>query len=193
MFGLFANVISEKLYVDYANKQTDVKIVLCRYGNVLESTGSVIPFFKSILEDRVLDYIPITHPDMTRFLLTLEDAVSLIEWAYKHPDSHGNIVIPNIKALKVTDIADCLVNFYRPTNGWYEGIKVVGVRPGEKLHELMINFEESLRTKDYGKYYMITDDILHDKPWQFSSESSLMDSTEAKNFLIKTNVIHKLT
>ena len=128
---------------------------------------------------------------MTRFLLTLEDAVSLIEWAYQHAESHGNIVIPNIKALKVTDIVDCLVSYYKPSNDWYEGTKVVGIRPGEKLHELMINFEESLRTKDYGAYYMITDNILHNNPWQLSSESSLMDSKEAYNFLVETNVIHR--
>ena len=68
---------NEQLYVSYAKQQRDTKIVIVRYGNVLESTGSVIPFFKSILENRVLDYIPITHLDMTRFLLTLEQATQI--------------------------------------------------------------------------------------------------------------------
>ena len=75
------------------------KLYLCRYGNVLESTGSVIPFFKSLLEKGEKS-LPITHKDMTRFLLTLDDAVNLIEWSYNHPNSHGKIVIPKIKALK---------------------------------------------------------------------------------------------
>lgn len=177
--------ISERLYVDFANKQSDIKVCLCRYGNVLESTGSVIPFFKGLLESGSKS-LPITHKDMTRFLLTLDDAVDLIEWSYSHNDSHGKIVIPKIKALKITDIAKSLGRAYGNDN---IRLKYVGIRPGEKLHEAMISEAESFRTEDHDSYFMITDSIINDKPWQFSSDWSLMEPSETDEFLKKTKVI----
>tara|TARA_R110001592_G_scaffold206630_1_gene457307 strand:- start:126 stop:1076 length:951 start_codon:yes stop_codon:yes gene_type:complete len=178
--------ISERLYVDFANKQTDIKVCLCRYGNVLESTGSVIPFFKELLESGATE-LPITHKDMTRFLLTLEDAVDLIEWSYFTHDSHGKIVIPMINALKITDIAKSLGRAYG-----HEDIKLnyVGIRPGEKLHEAMISETESFRTDEtIDGYYMITDNIVNDTCWTFSSDTSLMKSEETDKFLKESRVI----
>jgi UDP-N-acetylglucosamine 4,6-dehydratase/5-epimerase len=177
--------ISERLYVDFANKQTDIKVCLCRYGNVLESTGSIIPFFKSLLEKGEKS-LPITHKDMTRFLLTLDDAVDLIEWSYSHADSHGKIVIPKIKALKIIDIAKSLGRMYGNDN---IRLKYVGIRPGEKLHEAMISEPESFRTEDYESYFMITDSNINDTPWQFSSDWSLMEPEETDNFLREAGVI----
>jgi len=177
--------ISERLYIDFANKQKDIKVCLCRYGNVLESTGSVIPFFKQLLENGATE-LPITHKDMTRFLLTLDDAVELIDWSYEYPFSHGKIVIPKIKALKITDIAKSLGRSYD-----HKDIKLsyVGIRPGEKLHEAMISESESFRTVSDGQYYMITDNIINKESWQFSSDTSLMESNETDNFLKKSKVI----
>jgi len=177
--------ISERLYVDFANKQKDIKVCLCRYGNVLESTGSVIPFFKDLLSKGVTE-LPITHKDMTRFLLTLDDAVDLIEWSYNHPTSHGKIVIPKIKALKITDIAKSLGKSYGN-----DDIKLnyIGIRPGEKLHEAMISETESFRTEDHRQYYMISDHILRSDSWTFSSDWSLMESNETDQFLKDSGVI----
>ena len=177
--------ISERLYIDFANKQTDIKVCLCRYGNVLESTGSVIPFFKDLLKSGANE-LPITHKDMTRFLLTLDQAVDLIEWSYNHSNSHGKIVVPMIKALKITDIAKSLGNAYGYSN---IKLKYVGIRPGEKLHEAMISETESFRTEQYKNYYMITDNIINDSCWSFSSDTSLMKSEETDNFLKKSKVI----
>ena len=77
VYGM-CKAISERLYIDYANKQKDVKVVLCRYGNVLESTGSVIPYFKKLLESGVSS-LPITDERMTRFTITLKESVELIK------------------------------------------------------------------------------------------------------------------
>lgn len=184
VYGM-SKAISERLYVDYANKQSDIKVCLCRYGNVLESTGSVIPFFKQLLE-KGENSLPITHKDMTRFLLTLEDAVSLIEWSYSHPDSHGKIVIPMIKALKIVDIAKSLGRVYGHKD---IELKYVGIRPGEKLHEAMISEAESFRTEWHEEYYMITDSIINKDCWTFSSDTSLMESKETDKFLKISKVI----
>tara|TARA_R110002050_G_scaffold36264_1_gene90956 strand:- start:6593 stop:7540 length:948 start_codon:yes stop_codon:yes gene_type:complete len=184
VYGM-CKAISERLYIDFANKQTDIKVCLCRYGNVLESTGSVIPFFKELLDAGSFS-LPITDERMTRFLLTLEDAVNLIEWSYEHPKSHGSIVIPKIKALKVIDIAKSLSKSYGIENIKFENI---GIRPGEKLHEAMISDTESFRTVEYEKYFMITDEIKQRECWTFSSDTSLMKSEETDQFLKESGVI----
>ena len=178
--------ISERLYIDYANKQTDVKVVLCRYGNVLESTGSVIPYFKKLLENGV-DSLPITDERMTRFTITLKESVELIDWAYNNQKSHGCIVVPKLKSMYITDLAKVLAKDYG-----HEDVKFdfVGIRPGEKLHEEMVSLEESMRSVEFDKYYMITDDIINNNAWSFASDSTVIDNVqELKNFLIEKGVI----
>tara|TARA_R110000824_G_scaffold56202_3_gene154067 strand:+ start:4151 stop:5098 length:948 start_codon:yes stop_codon:yes gene_type:complete len=184
VYGM-CKAISERLYIDFANKQDNIKVCLCRYGNVLESTGSVIPFFKELLESGVTS-LPITDKRMTRFLLTLDDAVNLIEWSYNHPESHGKIIIPKIKALKIIDIAKSLGKSYKHNNIKFTNI---GIRPGEKLHEAMISDTESFRTIEYEKYFMITDGIVNQESWTFSSDISLMESEETDSFLKESGVI----
>lgn len=184
VYGM-CKAISEKLYTNFADRQDEIKVVLARYGNVLESTGSVIPFFKGLLESGV-DHLPITHPEMTRFLLTLDHAVDLIEWAYNHPDSHGSVVVPNVKALKVTDIAKALCQHYDMNN---VKLKTVGIRPGEKLHEEMVSLEESVRTKKYKGYFMITNKIHHNEPWSFGSKESLIDRKDVVSYLTSNGVL----
>ena len=185
VYGM-CKAISERLYIDYANKQTDVKVVLCRYGNVLESTGSVIPYFKKLLENGV-DSLPITDERMTRFTITLKESVELIDWAYNNQKSHGCIVVPKLKSMYITDLAKVLAKDYG-----HEDVKFdfVGIRPGEKLHEEMVSLEESMRAGEFDKYFMITDDIINNNAWSFASDSTVInDVQELKNFLIEKGVI----
>jgi len=185
VYGM-CKAISERLYVDFANKQSDIKVVLCRYGNVLDSTGSVIPFFKKVLDSGAKS-LPITDDRMTRFLLSLEESVDLIEWAFNHSDSHGNIVVPNLKSVKVVDLAIEIGKSY----GFEKiDLDMVGIRPGEKIHEEMVSLEESLRTIKYGKYFMITDNIIETiNPFSFSSDSVVMHKDEVNKFLTDKGAI----
>lgn len=196
VYGM-SKAISERLYVDFANKQTElknnnnsnstIKVVLCRYGNVLESTGSVIPFFKRLL-DSGADSLPITDQRMTRFSITLEESVDLIEWSLKHADSHGNIIVPKLKSLRITDIAKQLAQSY----GYMDiKLKNIGIRQGEKLHEEMVSFEESLRAMEYKKYYMICDKIIHSSAegWSYTSSSDILDSNKVRSFLKEKKVL----
>ncbi len=185
VYGM-CKAISERLYIDYANKQSDIKVVLCRYGNVLESTGSVIPFFKELL-DKGVSSLPITDKRMTRFLISLEESVDLIEWALNEPSSHGCIIVPKLKSLLVTDLAIELGYSYAGLND--VDLEYVGIRSGEKIHEDMVSLEESLRTKKYNKYFMITNNIINKNAWSFSSDSDVMPFEEIKNFLKEKNVI----
>ena len=177
--------ISERLYVEYAKQRGTPKVVLVRYGNVLESTGSVIPFFKSLLNNSECEYIPITDENMTRFLLTLEQATELIDWAYSFDSSHGKIAIPKIKSLKITDIADVLKKSYGMDS---VPLKIIGIRPGEKLHEEMISNEEWMRTEDH-ENFLIGDKNFKTERKSYNSYDSLMDSSEAEDFLKESGVI----
>ena len=185
VYGM-CKAISERLYIDYANKQDDVKVVLCRYGNVLESTGSVIPFFKKLLDSGSTS-LPITDSRMTRFLISLEESVDLIEWAYFHRKTHGCIVVPKLKSLLVTDLATELGKSYAGIDNI--ALEYIGIRPGEKIHEEMVSLEESLRTTEHKKYFMITDDIINEEAWSFASNTAVMSYEDVSGFLKGKGVI----
>ena len=185
VYGM-CKAISERLYIDFANKQDDIKVVLCRYGNVLESTGSVIPFFKGLL-DKGRKTLPITDGRMTRFLISLEESVDLIDWAFNHPDSHGSIVVPKLKSLLVTDLATELGKSYAGIDDIL--LEHIGIRPGEKIHEEMVSLEESLRTTEHTKYFMITDNVINEEAWSFASNTVVMPYEEVNEFLKGKGVI----
>lgn len=136
---------SDKLFVagnHYSGgKETSFSVV--RYGNVMGSRGSVIPFFESIKHTNVL---PITHKDMTRFMIDLRDAVDLV-WHAFDDCVGGEIYISKLPSMKVVDIARAIAPDAR--------LEYVGLRPGEKMHEVMIGIEDSEYTYDYGKYYKV--------------------------------------
>ena len=177
--------ISEKLYSNYAETETGTKVVTVRYGNVLESTGSVIPYFKQLLKDGS-DYLPITHSDMTRFLITLDDAVELIHWAYNHPSSHGKIAVPKIKSMRMVDLAKCLIK--KHSDDQDIELKTIGIRAGEKLHEEMISEEEWFRTEEH-ENYLINNHQVNSNIWSYNSKDTLMSEDEAYNFLKNSGVI----
>jgi UDP-N-acetylglucosamine 4,6-dehydratase len=114
-----------------------------RYGNVVGSRGSVIPFF---LSRRASGVLPITHPQMTRFWITLEQGVALVLAALKWMHG-GEIFVPKIPSMKVTDLARAIAPSCR--------LEVIGIRPGEKLHEVMIPGDESRTTFEYDTHYVI--------------------------------------
>ena len=198
IYGM-CKAISEKLYYNYAESTENTKVVMVRYGNVLESTGSVIPYFKSLIKSGQ-NYLPITHPEMTRFLLTLDDATDLIDWAYEYEYSHGKIAVPKIKAMKVTDIANCLIEeqvkekqmsmaFIDDGDDTVDiELKMVGIRPGEKLHEELISKEEWLRTTDH-ENYLIGTESTNEELWSYNSKDSLMDTSETYKFLQDSGVV----
>lgn len=138
---------SDKLFVAANNLSGPVKtrFSIVRYGNVIGSRGSVIPFFKRcVAEGRTT--LPITHEDMTRFVITLDQGVAFVINALATM-SGGEIFVPKLPSLRVID----LVPLISP-NG---KVDIVGIRPGEKLHEIMIPFEDSRNSYDLGEYYII--------------------------------------
>jgi UDP-N-acetylglucosamine 4,6-dehydratase/5-epimerase len=136
---------SDKLFVAANNfkGQRDIHFSVVRYGNVIGSRGSVIPFFLSRRDDGVL---PITHPDMTRFNISLEDGVKLVFYALANAWG-GEIFVPRIPSYRIMDVAAAIA-----PNAKHE---VVGIRPGEKLHEEMITETDALNTIEFEKYFVI--------------------------------------
>lgn len=141
---------SDKLMIagNYLSSSSNTKFSVVRYGNVLGSRGSVIPFFK---EKALTGRIPITDTRMTRFWLTLQQGVSLVEQAIKVMQG-GEIFVPKIPSFKVVDVAKVVA----PGIPTYE----IGIRPGEKLHEVMITEDDSFFTKEFDNYYTILSPIL---------------------------------
>lgn len=185
IYGM-CKAISERLYIEFAKKTDDIKVCLVRYGNVLESTGSVIPYFKGLLENNC-EFLPITNENMTRFLLTLEDAVKLINWSYYSEESHGKIAVPKIQSFKIVDIAKALIKKYHGNENAIP-LKIVGIRKGEKIHEEMVSNEEWLRTIER-ENFLITDDILKDEIKSINSLESVMSSDSVYDFLAKCKII----
>lgn len=136
---------SDKLFTAANNIKgsKDIRFSVVRYGNVMGSRGSVIPFFIKKKEDGVL---PITHEEMTRFNISLQDGVNMVMYALEN-HLGGEIFVPKIPSYKILDIATAVAPECETT--------VVGIRPGEKLHEEMITDTDSLNTIDLGKYYAI--------------------------------------
>jgi UDP-N-acetylglucosamine 4,6-dehydratase/5-epimerase len=138
---------SDKLFVAANNLSGRIKTRFCvvRYGNVAGSRGSVIPFFKKLAAQGAKD-LPVTHEDMTRFIILLEEGVSFVMLTLETMTG-GEIFVPKLPSLKILDLV--------PHIG--EGLthRVVGIRPGEKLHEVMIPHAESLNTVDMGDHFII--------------------------------------
>lgn len=142
-------LVSDKLFVAgnaYVGPHSTMFSVV-RYGNVLGSRGSIVPLFRQAAIDGV---VPITDERMTRFWITLDDAVQLVLRAFDDMIG-GEIFVPKIPSMRVTDMAAALAPDAK--------IKIVGIRPGEKLHEEMISIHDARRTNDRGDYYVIQPDI----------------------------------
>ncbi|RMG84285.1 MAG: UDP-N-acetylglucosamine 4,6-dehydratase (inverting) [Bacteroidetes bacterium] len=136
---------SDKLFVaaNNARGSRDLRFSVVRYGNVIGSRGSVIPFF---LKKRSEGVLPITHPDMTRFNISLDDAVKMVLFAIENSIG-GEIFVPKLPSYKITDVATAVCPYCEQ--------KIVGIRPGEKLHEEMITPADSFNTIELDKYYII--------------------------------------
>ncbi len=160
-----SKAMMEKFMVAKARMQGGDETVLCatRYGNVMASRGSVIPLFVSQLKEG--KPLTITDPNMTRFLMSLEDSVDLVLYAFKH-GKQGDIFVQKAPASTVGDLAQALKEMFDKNNE----IRVIGTRHGEKLYESLISREEMARVEDLGGYYRIPSDNRDLNYAQFFSE-----------------------
>tara|TARA_B110001450_G_C17650152_1_gene492926 strand:+ start:346 stop:1344 length:999 start_codon:yes stop_codon:yes gene_type:complete len=184
---------SDKLFVSgnaYAGEH-DTRFSVVRYGNVMGSRGSVIPFFQSLKEK---DNLPITDPRMTRFMISLEQGVELVWHAFEDMFG-GEIYVKKIPSMNIIDLANVVV-----PSAEHE---IVGIRPGEKLHEQMIGEEDSASTYEYKEHFKILpvingwdkdprrmkDGVLVPQGFTYSSENNTdwMSSAELESWISKNN------
>jgi UDP-N-acetylglucosamine 4,6-dehydratase len=148
-------LVSDKLFIAANNYSGLEKInfSVVRYGNVLNSRGSVIPLFKDIIKTGT-KVLPLTHTDCTRFLITLDEGVKFVIHSIKIMNGR-EIFIPKIKSFKVTSIAKSLLKSCK--------FKIIGLRPGEKLHEILFTEDESKNVIEFNKYYVLLPSSIIDK------------------------------
>jgi len=138
--------LQERIFIQANMRCPDTRFICVRYGNVLASRGSVIPLFHDQIRNG--GPVTITTSDMTRFLLSLDQAVDTIFAAYKEAN-RGETYIPRVPSARVVDIATALIGDLPIQT------VITGIRPGEKLHEILISEEECHRSLDRGSYYAI--------------------------------------
>ena len=138
-------LVSDKLFIAANNVKglRDLSFSVVRYGNVMGSRGSVIPFFMKKANEGT---IPITHRDMTRFNITLQDGVEMVLWSIENAKG-GELFVPKIPSYTIGTLAEAIAPSAK--------IEEIGIRPGEKLHEEMITASDSHNTIDIGQYYAI--------------------------------------
>ena len=142
---------SDKLFVAANNMSGghDTLFSVVRYGNVAGSRGSVVPFFEKLINDGAKE-IPITHKDMTRFWITLQDGVDFVLKNFARMLG-GEIFVPKIPSMRITDLAEAMAPNLP--------IKIIGIRPGEKMHEIMCPSDDSYHTFEYHDHFIIAPSI----------------------------------
>lgn len=196
-----SKALMEKVFIAKSRTVDSAKTTICgtRYGNVLCSRGSVVPLFvEQIKKGKPLT---VTVPNMTRFIMTLTEAVELVLFAYQHAES-GDILVRKASACAIAVLAQAVKELFHADNE----IKVIGIRHGEKMYETLLTKEEAIRALDMGNYYRIPADkrdLNYDKyfvegmPEQStvqefnSNNTTLLDVEEVKRELLKTSYIQQ--
>ena len=171
---------SDKLFVAANNivGSQNIKFSIVRYGNVMNSRGSVYPLFNKL---KSKEYLPITDERMTRFNISLEEAVDLVFWSMKN-NFGGEIFVPKISSYKILDLAKAVSSKSK--------IKIIGIRPGEKIHEELISAGEVLTTHDLKYCYSVISQgnkklsaIYKKKKYKLVSKNFSYSSDKSKDFL----------
>jgi UDP-glucose 4-epimerase len=181
--------IQERIFVEANLSNSKTRFSCVRYGNVVASRGSVVPLFNDQI--RAGGPVTITLPGMTRFLITLAGAVDTVFTAIRS-GKRGDVLIPRLPAATVENIAKAMIGDRDIP------IRVTGIRPGEKIHEIMISEEEAYRTEEAGNYYAIRpmlpeiagpEKIQSALTGEYSSHSSVMDLEQTRKLLDEAGCI----
>lgn len=177
VYGM-SKAISERIVTSSVSRTKKVKYVGVRYGNVLESRGSIIPLYRLQSQKRLP--LTVTHEDMTRFIMTLDQSIDLIEATIIGAPS-GEIWLPKLKSMKIMDLAEIFADKYNLS------IVVSGIRPGEKLHEDLISEPESVRVLEKTDYFRLGPSLLlrgpSDQVSSYSSKDNVMSKANLESYL----------
>jgi UDP-N-acetylglucosamine 4,6-dehydratase len=177
VYGM-SKAIAERIVTSAFKYSHGPKFVGVRYGNVLESRGSVIPLFKHQVENQ--ENITVTHRDMTRFIMTLDQSIDLIE-STLNGSIHGEIWLPKLNSMKILDLAEIFAEKFK------KPIIITGIRPGEKIHEDLISEPESIRVRLEDGFYKMTSVLSEPKEnanvFSYSSSNDLLAKNKLEEYL----------
>ena len=141
-----SKLCSDKIFLSANNikGRRNIKFSIVRYGNVLGSRGSVLPIFLNFFKNK--EKFTITHPEMTRFNISLSEGIELVDWCFKN-NLGGEIFIPKLKSFNILDLAKSISTS--------RGYKIIGIRPGEKLHEELISLTDGMNTAEGKNVYVV--------------------------------------
>ena len=194
-----SKALMEKVAIASSRNVADTTICLTRYGNVMVSRGSVIPLFI----DQIKDHKPLTltDPNMTRFMMTLEDAVDLVWYAFENA-KQGDLFVQKAPSATINTLAQALIELYKSKSE----IKIIGTRHGEKLYETLVNREDMLKAEDLGEYFRIPADgrdLNYNKYFSegtpevnnsneyHSNNTTILDVEGMKKLLLKLPIIRR--
>lgn len=181
-----SKAICETLVVEKSKYISDIKFVCVRYGNVLNSRGSIIPILENKGKDPQCKEFTLTHPLMTRFIMTLDDSVKLIEYAIINGNT-GEIVIPKLQAMHIKDLLDIFSEKYN------KPIKICGIRSGERMYETLINDTQFMKTISNENYYHILPSynktIVTDTFLEYNSKQNILSKEQLINYLQSVSLI----
>jgi UDP-glucose 4-epimerase len=187
VYGM-CKALSETLVVEKSYYIKNIKFVNIRYGNVLNSRGSIIPLLHNIGTDSEKKYFTLTNENMTRFVMTLEQSVDLLEHTIINGES-GDTVVPKLVSMRVKDLIEIFSDKY------HKPIKIIGIKPGEKLLESLINKSQSVRIKLNGDYthiksiYNFNEEIEESKLNDYNSKINPLTKEELQVYLTTLNLI----
>lgn len=171
--------ISEKIMINFSEylKNSDLysKVLIVRYGNVLSSKGSIIPLL--IKQANSDSDFTLTHVDMTRFMMTLKEAVLLIDNSI-NIGNNGELWVPRLPSMKIIDLINI---FCKKFNKSY---KIIGLRPGEKIHEIMMSLEEGMKSSNLDNYFVIKDDVTNNLNKEYSSADCLLSYDDLEKYIL---------
>lgn len=185
VYGM-CKALSETLLVEKSYYMKNVKFVCVRYGNVLNPRGSIIPILHERGSDPEFKEFSLTHIEMTRFVMTLDQSVDLIEYAILNAEN-GDVVIPQLVSMRVKDLLEIFSEIYN------KPIKITGLRAGEKMMESLINETQSFRIVKNGNYYHIKppylEKIFNEVPMDYNSKINPINKKQLKELLVKLKLI----
>lgn len=147
-----SKALMEKIAISKSRGSMNTEVIVTRYGNVIGSRGSVIPlFYEKIVNG---DELTITDPNMTRFMMTLDDAIDLVFYAFNH-GSNGQILVKKSPATSILNIANAMISMLGMKS---HPIRIIGTRHGEKKHETLLTAEEKINSKENAGFYLVSPD-----------------------------------
>lgn len=177
VYGM-CKAVAERLVTSSCIAMERPRFVGVRYGNVLESRGSIIPLFRH--QGEFQSGFTVTHPEMTRFIMTLDQSIDLIVSTILGAKS-GEMWLPKLKSMKIMDLAEIFSERYK------KPIEITGIRPGEKLHEDLISRPESVRVRDEAGFYKMSpahsDIPLDAKIFDYASDQDVLSKQELADYL----------